>query len=256
MNYHDRSELSATMLKSMAKGWRQFEGEFITRTIERKETPSLKLGSAIHCAILEPDQYEGRYVVCPEECSDRRTKAYKEWAANANALAIVLTPSEGEIVKRASDAFFRNKTAARLLALGDAETEHYWRHPAGADCRAKIDWLVGSQIIFDIKTCDDARPHRFRQSIIDYRYDLQAVHYMEAVQCKQFIFAAVETSAPYRVRLYDLMDWSAVRAAELREKLIGQYVARKASGDWSEPREADVVAVDLPNYLFEESDYV
>ena len=80
--YHARPGVSASMLKSMASGWRSFEAEYITKTAPRKESAAMALGTAVHAALLEPEAFADEYAVIPEECSDRRTKAYKEWAAN------------------------------------------------------------------------------------------------------------------------------------------------------------------------------
>jgi hypothetical protein len=246
MNYHDRPEVSATMLKSMARGWRQFEAEHILKTAPRKETDAMRLGTAIHAAILEPDKYAEAYVAIPSECSDRRTNAYKEWAA-INGDRLALSRSDAELVAHLCRQVARCKTAATILgAVGEAEAEYTWER-LGVECRAKIDWRAGG-IIADIKTCDDATESQFAKTIASYRYDLQGVHYLDGTKADRFIFVAIETSSPYRVRCYELCDADRQRAEADREELLTEYRRRKAANDWSEQGENDLRTIFLPNW--------
>jgi hypothetical protein len=246
MNYHDRPEVSATMLKSMARGWRQFEAEHVLKTAPRKETDAMRLGTAIHAAILEPDKYVEAYAMIPDECSDRRTKAYKEWAA-INGDRLALSRSDAELIAHLCRQVARCKTAATILgAVGEAEAEYTWER-LGVECRAKIDWRAGG-IIADIKTCDDATEGQFAKTIASYRYDLQGVHYLDGTKADRFIFIAIETSSPYRVRCYELCDADRQRAESDREELLTEYRRRKAEGDWSEQGENDLRTIFLPNW--------
>jgi exodeoxyribonuclease VIII len=182
----------------------------------------------------------------PSECSDRRTKGYKEWAAiNGDRLAI--SAGDAHLVDHLCRQVAKCKTAATILgAVGEAETEHTWES-FGVDCRAKIDWRAGG-IIADIKTCDDATESQFAKTIASYRYDLQGVHYLDGTKADRFIFIAIETSAPYRVRCYELCDADRQRAESDREELLTEYRRRKVTNDWSEQGENDLRTIFLPNW--------
>ena len=53
----------------------------------QKETPALLIGSAVHCAVLEPEEFGKRYAVGPRV--DRRTsKGKAEWEAFLIAAAL------------------------------------------------------------------------------------------------------------------------------------------------------------------------
>lgn len=249
MNYHDRPEVSATMLKSMTKGWRHFEAEHITRTARRAETPALMLGTAIHAALLEPVVFARDYVTCPPECSDRRTKAYKEWAEENDGKTI-LSFSDRCVIERAVDACLRNVSIQRLLmASGQIEREFFWRDSeTEIDCRAKIDKALPS-VLVDVKTTDDASPQSFAKAIGTFRYDLQAAHYLEATGADTFIFLVVEKTEPFRARLYELCQADLIDAREMRRELLIQYRGRLETGDWSEPNETEIQTLFLPSYL-------
>jgi hypothetical protein len=246
MNYHDRPEVSATMLKSMAQGWRTFEAEHVTKAAPRKESAAMALGTAIHAALLEPHKYAADYVVCPSDCSDRRTKAYKEWAAAIGDKKI-LTRDEFDIATAISKQCDASKLIRETLAMpGQREPEIYWRE-RDVDCRAKID-LLGVGVVVDVKTTQDARPRQFARSAKDYGYDLQSAHYLAGTKAEAFIFLACETSPPFRVRLYEL-HWQDISDAQSRrDELLDQYRERLATGDWSEDGEDRVNVLLLPNY--------
>lgn len=249
MNYHDRPEVSATMLKSMTKGWRHFEAEHVNKTAKRPESPALMLGTAIHAALLEPMVFNRDYVTCPKECSDRRTSVFKRWA-EAHEGKIILSYSDRCLIERIVDACHENDSIQRLLmASGQIEREFFWQDAeTEIDCRAKIDKAMPS-VVVDLKTTDDASPQAFARTIGTFRYDLQAVHYLEATGADTFIFLAVEKTEPFRARLYELCQADLSDAREMRRELLIQYRSRLEANDWSEPNETEIQTLFLPSYL-------
>jgi hypothetical protein len=247
--YHARDGVSASMLKSMAKGWRTFEAEYITKTAPRKESASMALGTAVHTALLEPDRFDADYAICPPECSDRRTKAYREWAAE-NDGKIVLSADEAKTIHAICKSAMRDKFAAILLgADGYVEKSLEWTDQ-GLPCRARFDKVAGSFII-DIKTCQDATPEAFARTIASYRYDLQAAHYLAGIPyiAARFVFVAIETASPFRVRCYEMCGDDLFSAEMERVTLLLEYQRRLAEGDWSEPGEGVLTKIFLPNWF-------
>ena len=251
--YHARPGVSASMLKSMARGWRTFEAEHITKTAPRKETPAMALGSAVHTALLEPDRFAEEYVVCPEECSDRRTKAYKEWAASVDG-ASVLTADDAATIEAIRESVRRDDFASKLLAAnGHVEKSMEWTE-RDVLCRMRFDKTAGPFCI-DIKTCQDATPEAFAKTIASYRYDLQAAHYLSGLTNNEigwgmrFVFIAVETASPYRVRCYEMCDDDFDKANDDRVALLAEYRRRSLSGDWAEAGEGVLTKVFLPNWF-------
>jgi hypothetical protein len=255
-DYHARPGVSASKLKSMARGWRTFEAEHITKTAPRKESPAMALGTAVHTALLEPERFDAAYVVCPPECSDRRTKAYKEWAASVASFALsgVLTTDDAATIDAIRDSVRRDEFASQLLAAdGHVEKSLEWTE-SDVLCRMRFDKIAGPFCI-DIKTCQDATPEVFAKTIASYRYDLQAAHYLSGLTNNsigwgmRFVFVAVETASPYRVRCYEMCDDDFDKADEDRVALLLEYRRRLELGDWSEPGEGVLTKVFLPNWF-------
>ena len=249
--YHARPGVSASMLKSMARGWRTFEAEYITKTAPRKESAAMALGTAVHTALLEPERFDAEYVVCPPECSDRRTKAYKEWAASVDG-ASVLTTDDAATIEAIRESVRRDDFASKLLAAaGYVEKSLEWTDQ-GVLCRMRFDKLAGPFCV-DIKTCQYATVDKFTKSIAEYRYDIQAAHYLAGLglvsEVSQFAFIAIETTSPYRVRCYEMCEDDLFLAEKDRISLLKEYQRRMQSKDWSEPGEGVLTKVFLPNWF-------
>jgi len=253
--YHARPGVSASKLKSMARGWRTFEAEHVTKTAPRKESPAMALGAAVHTALLEPERFDADYVVCPEECSDRRTKAYRMWSESIDGMK-VLSQDDSATIKAIEESVRRDDFASQLLtAGGHVEKSLEWTEN-DVLCRMRLDKITGSFCI-DIKTCQDATPEAFAKVIASYRYDLQAAHYLSGLNTSgsnwgirfRFVFIAVETASPYRVRCYEMCDDDFDKACDDRASLLAEYRRRSESGDWSEPGEGVLTKVFLPNWF-------
>lgn len=252
--YHARSEVSASQLKSMNRGWRWFEAEHITKAIPRKESPSMRMGTAIHCSVLERDKFSEVYAVCPPECSDRRTKAHKEWASTVGNRE-VLTAAENDTIQACASAVDEHPVARRILtARGINERSFtFTDEGSGVPCRVRFDRLAGLAVC-DLKTIDRLDDSSFAKAVVDYRYDLQAAHYLEGLrtitgELYTFVFIVVETQSPFRCRTYQFLSGDLQAADDRRAYLLDQYAKRIESGDWSDPNENELQTIELPSWF-------
>lgn len=253
--YHRRDEVSASMLKSMAKSWRWFEAEYVSRTMPRKETAAMALGTAIHAAVLEPEEFRRGYVVTPSGASDKRTKAYKEWRASIEGDKQILSQGEYGTIRSAMDSVRSHPIVSRLLESKDRQIEQsiIFDDLTGVPCRIRPD-LVVPPFIVDIKTTQDAMPGAFAKQAANLHYDLQAAHYTEGMLHVdfsvdwQFLFVAVETSPPFRCRVIDLEESDRMAADEHRQHLLREYSLRRQSNDWADEGEQHVCTISMPRW--------
>lgn len=206
---------------------------------EREETAAIRIGSAVHCAVLEPERFEAEYVGAPD--LDKRTKAGKEAFAEFEAA------NQGKIVISADDlglcldlqAQVRNHPrVAHFLSSGQSEVSALWKDEEfGVRCRARFDWLTPDGWLIDLKTTTDASASAFARSCASYRYHVQAAWYLDAYPQASggdlpmgFLFIAVEKTAPYAVALYEL-DAEAVE--------LGRQLARRDLSRYATAREMD-----------------
>lgn len=221
-------------------------------------TPALRMGSAIHMAVLQPDLFTSRYVAAPSV--DRRTKQGKEsWEA-------FLSENEGRIVLAADEMAeclavrrsVASHSTARKLLEGEAERSAVWQDAdTGVWCKGRFDDIARSiGALTDLKTTADASPSSFTRSIFRYGYYLQAAHYLRGAQtlgidARFFTVIAVEKDAPYCVAVYHIRDEAIEAGAKELRPLLEIYARCEETGIWpGYPPEA--VEIDMPSYGYYE----
>lgn len=218
MEYHKNTEkISKSGLDLVHKSPLHYWERYLNPMHIEKKTPALILGSAVHCAVLEPSEFGKRYAVAPEV--DRRTKEGKEIYANFEASIAnldasiqgleVISKADSIVCERIMEAVQSHSEAALLLhKLSAIEKILEWD-----DCKAKPDGICESlHLIVDLKTTEDASPVAFGRSALKYRYDVQAAFYCDGYEAvyghrpEGFIFIAVEKTPPYAVAVYVIED--------------------------------------------------
>ena len=239
LNYSGAKEL----LKSPAHYF-----QYITE--ERKDTPALAVGRALHAKALQPLEAVNIYAVAPDV--DRRTKDGKAaWEAftQANAGKAIITQEQSEMIDRMDlsieaikSANQINFTATELMGQVD-----YGDTPL----KFAIDAVGADGYLYDIKTTEDASPRGFKSSAFTYRYNLQAHFYLTCYnllfreRLHGFRFIVVEKSPPYAVAIYELGATMMSYACEDFEKACKLYATCKATQTFpGYPAEPQVIDVD------------
>ena len=107
--YHSHDSISASGLKTIYK-----KSVYHLINQKFKETPAMALGTAVHQAILEPDDFYDMYHVI--EKINKRTKVGKEEYQKQLELAdnkIILETDTHEIIKNILGAFRQNELAQK-----------------------------------------------------------------------------------------------------------------------------------------------
>jgi len=124
--------------------------------------------------------------------------------------------------------------------------------------KAKPDCIVDSmKLILDIKTTDDASPHRWQWSAVDYGYHRQAWIYQKAIEAAcgaeyRFIFAVVEKPKPSTrgipptVALYELDADTIGMGYQDARNLVTEYEHRLEINNWQQPYSSGIVPLRLP----------
>jgi hypothetical protein len=201
---------------------------------EKTPTPSMILGTAVHCAVLEPDTFNSRYAVAPQ--CDKRTKEGKLIWANLEAeKKIILSASDYEAVEGMSQSVLTHETASKLLEKGDPEVTIY-TDIEGIPAKARLDWYRNG-IILDLKTTSAADPDSFSKSCANFGYALQNSFYLDCceaagIEAHTLIFITVENTAPYLCTAYSLDEVSIEWGRDHYRSALSKYRECMALDDW------------------------
>ena len=229
--YHANSAISHSKLELFRRRPISYYRRFIARTVARPETTeAFRIGSAAHCAVLEPDQFWQRYALRPDGI-DRRTKDGKAAFAEfelANVGKVVIAKDEAGDVEEMQAAVQHHPLASQLLAAGKPELS--WRvEPSGSlALQCRTDWYNpagcelsgGRPYVADIKTVESLDSDAFRnfeRACFSFGYHRQAGFYLPLITeiigspVFDFFFIAVEKAEPYGVAVYRLSDAATAR---------------------------------------------
>jgi hypothetical protein len=223
--YHANAAVSHSKLEVFRRRPRLYQMRYVTRELPAPEpTAAFRIGSATHCAVLEPEKFPTLYAQRPEGI-DRRTKegkaAWESFTAQHSGKDF-LDAEEWAQISAMMEAVRANPLASQLLAQGTPELS--WRVETGAiPLQCRTDWFnpkgcelsAGRPYVADLKTIEslDADAFRsFERAAFTYGYHRQAGFYLPLITeiigapVTDFFFIAVEKQAPYGVAVFRLTD--------------------------------------------------
>jgi len=222
--YHANPAISHSKLECFRRRPALYHKKYIAKTIQAEEpSTAFRVGSAVHCSVLEPGEMPARYAIKPEGI-DRRTKEGKEkWNAFelANAGKIVIDTDEAAQVIAMTDAVRQHPLASELFGNGAAELS--WRTQGSLPLQCRTDWFNadgcslshGRPYIADLKTVESLNGEdfgSFDKAVFKYGYHRQAGFYLPLVSeilgrpVFDFFFVAVEKVEPFGVAVYRMTD--------------------------------------------------
>ncbi len=210
VEYHADEGISSSGISLILDCPRRYWWEYMREGKKEKKSAAFALGSALHTAVLEPNDFLKRFYLF-QDSIDLRTKAGKEVLANAELEA------EGRIIIRGEDCktLMDMELSVRKHSLwksidifkGHVECSLYW--DAGiyqTRLRSRPDFY-NDDIIIDLKTTDSIAG--FAKSVYNYGYHRQAAMQIDALETldgrkRHFAFFVVEKKAPYLTACFTL----------------------------------------------------
>lgn len=256
-DYHNGHGLSRSALTALERSPLHFWQQHLNPDREPKpETDALVIGTAIHTAVLEPDQFAVRYVTVPHDAPREPTSTqrnakkpsddtllaihwWNEFTAK-HAGKVILSDDDYDRCLDIAEAVLSHPVAASVLKTGDAEQSVYWiDEETGVLCRCRPDWLDAThRRLVDVKSTTDARPEAFAASILKYGYDIQAAWYLDGVraatgqQYDEFVFVAVEKDAPFATAVYVADEYMIAEGRRKYRELLNLYADCASRNDW------------------------
>ena len=241
-DYHAAEGISKTGLDRIARSPAHFYALTLdpNRPSEKEKAGQLE-GQLAHCAILEPDEFDKRYLVGPS--GTRATKAWKEFEAELPAGVIGIKAEQREVAMRQAESVRKLPDIAEALASGFPEVSAFWHDKeTGVLCRCRPDWVhpVGSDgvILLDVKTYSDASPDEFARQAARKRYEVQAAHYTDGyaqasgLNVLAFIFVAIESDYPPAASAVMLDEMSVESGRMKARQNLNTYAQCLKTGEW------------------------
>lgn len=268
----ERDHVRRTHLELLRESAALYE-HHVVRGVPVPETKALRVGRALHVAVLQPALAERLLVV--EPTVNRRTKAGKaellRWRESLATGAIVLTYDEHTAVSRMTAALRSDPRTAQLLEReGAEELPLRWTDPVtGLPCKVMLDKYFetrdGSAVrVLDLKSTNDPSEAGFVRSSAIYGYHRQDAMYRDAAQRYaggrpiRFVFLVVRSEPPYECAIYDHDDVAVDAGRRQIRGVLNRLAKHIATGDWRAPWQGAAddlrpTTISLPAYALKEA---
>lgn len=232
---------------------------------KNEETKALIYGGAVHCMVLEPDEFEKKYIV-NTEFKDFRTNDAKKWRDEKQAQGMrVLSIQDYDDMMRMVDAIRAHPYASIILDpdCGKAEQSAYWidndkniwqrEDPTGRLCRCRPDFInkVHNWAV-DLKTTQCAGASKFSKDCNNYRYHVQDAFYTDGlrqagVRVSAFVFVAIEKKPPYGIGIYELSEQDRRLGRLIYQRDMLRYHDCMKANEWP-GYPPEIRTLELPGY--------
>jgi hypothetical protein len=244
MNREQMSQI--TLHYSDLKNLEKSVGHFLyAKENPTEQTPAMARGSALHTLVLQPELFDGKYIMLPADAPKKPTKTQLNakkpsqdtldaiaWWQNFDTIRDGRTMINAEDMKTLRDmaTALKEHTAANALLTAESNTyeqKHKWTLEYAKSqfvaCESTLDVENNKMdAVVDIKTIDSIDPQSVERAIINYKYYWQDAFYRQTYQTLHgrdcsFFFVFVESEPPHGVIVVALTDiWYATAMKQIR----------------------------------------
>lgn len=227
-------------------------------------SPAMTLGTAAHCATLEPDRFSREFAVWDRvtdsgASAPRRGKAWEEFQLQ-HAGKTILTAAEYATAEAIAQAVRGDFVAFKYVADGEPEVSLEWELD-GRPCKGRIDFhtrLDNQPVVVGLKTCRDVRAFQFGSVSARLGYHLQWAFYFDGYcqvtkDVPRMIEIAVESSPPHAVATYVIPDDVIDQGRDEYQELLRVLERCERENNWPGPAETELVLT-LPSWVYGSED--
>jgi|TARA_Y100000033_G_scaffold50021_1_gene59512 Fe-S cluster biosynthesis and repair protein YggX len=210
--YRADSALSTSDLKGIGNPY-EFQQKMAGK-YSSFDTTSMRTGRLYHMYALEPDRWTAEVATCPDEFSDKRKKASKEWwAKQANKGVTIIKEEDLEAIQAMHKNLMDQPMVGECLEEGETEVSVFAKNIVkGVDAKCRIDCLYSigrERTVVDIKTTrkGGSSPREFKMTSRRLKYHWQEANYRRIAHkagypISDWLWAVVETEPPYTASVY------------------------------------------------------
>ena len=207
--YHAHKAISKSKLDAARKSGRHLYDMLYGPP--RESTAAFDLGTVLHASALPGEDPDSIAVRMPAGMK-KTTKEGKAFVAEHEG-KIILSPSDAYLIDQMMASLAEHPFSQALVKgelAGQSEQSFFCTDDAsGLELKCRPDFLLNDgSLVLDLKTTQDASPKGFQRSIANYRYHVQASHYLDVIESatgkrpQAFLFIAVEKVRPFATAVY------------------------------------------------------
>lgn len=271
--YHALPGVSITRLKELQVSGLHYQ----YRLAHGRETNALTLGTATHCAVLEPERFEREFAAWGRRAENGnlcpRKGQYWDEFVSENPGKTIITEDDRLTALTLANAVRGDPLAMRYLESGDAEVSMQWQlrvdslalgRSVSVNCRGRADWLTrinGEHFLVGLKTATARSFPSMAFSWAAYKlgYHMQWAFYQDGYKTltgvrpkvKEIV---VESSAPHDVAVYDIADDVLEKGREDYEALLRTLVDCESRDEWLGIAGGRELTFTLPSSVYETFD--
>lgn len=225
----------------------------------REDADPLRLGRAVHTAVLEPDRFPLEYVVW--EGGARRGKEWKAFKA-ANAKRTILTREQYQLTLGMRDSIHGNRLCMEFLDAGVAEHVISWTdEETGILCKLRADFInLGRGAIVDLKSTASIAGFMFGRQVARLGHHGQIAMYRRGYKAATGdllapVFLAVEQKRPHDSTAFIVPDDVLAVGDAMVTECLRQVAECRATDKWP-GRYTEPQVLNLPRWVFDDGDGV
>lgn len=228
----------------------------------KTESDALTLGTAAHCATLEPHRFGTDFAVWDlrKENGDMAARTGPKWEAfkAANVGRELITEDQRDAALAIAKSVRACPEAMVYLKRGHAEVSMSWQHDEPEiELKGRVDWLTvidGCDVIVGLKTTRDLRPREFSAQAARLCYHWQWAYYADGYERitgrkPAMVEIVVESAAPHAVAVYRIPEHVLERGRQEYRDALTTLAQCEASGVWPGPVVGEV-EFDLPGWAY------
>jgi len=222
-----------------------------------KQTRPMVVGSAIHCAVLEPDLFFKQYVLLGDSI-DRKSPIYKKAVAEHGDGNVLVASEVRQVIGMYEGIQADKKAMKRINQPGWCEISLFATDPeTGVLVKCRFDKLTESGLGIDLKSTKDSSYSEFQKTIANYRYHVQEAWYryvfrlVSGQNLSGYLFLAVESEMPHCCKIWELDTESQLQGDREAMKNLETYAECVRSGKWPAP-DSELELITLPAWAIDE----
>ena len=232
----------------------------------KSESDALTLGTAAHCATMEPHRFGSDFAVWDrrKENGDMAARTGPKWEEfkAANAGKELITEDQRDAALAIAQAVRGSADAMVYLKRGHAEVSMTWHDEQSFSMlKGRVDWLTvidGCDVVVGLKTTRDLRPREFSAQAARLAYHWQWAFYCDGFRAitgrtPLMVEIVVENAAPHAVAVYRIPEHVLERGRQEYRDALEQLARCEASGVWPGPVVGEV-EFDLPGWAYPEDE--